>query len=103
MTSLRTVASLFDKEPAQWGLRGDPHLWREMRTHFAQTPLPDSADELVTLLESTFKSLTGHPITESQAFFVEHFDHGGMSGGHIDPNFWLEKAIPLLRARYAEA
>ena len=26
-----TVSELFNEEPRQWGLRGDPFLWDEMR------------------------------------------------------------------------
>jgi hypothetical protein len=102
MAKIETVASLFLKEPIQWGLRGDPYLWREMRSHFERVPLPAAADELSTLIETAFELLTGHSISTSNHFFVERFSHGGMSSGHISPDFWRNEAIPLLRARYAE-
>ena len=98
-----TVASLFQPEPQQWGLRGDPYLWREMRRYFEQTPLPTTVDELNTLIETAFEALTGHSISVGSHFFVESFNHGGMSGGHISPDFWREKAMPLLGARCAQA
>jgi hypothetical protein len=96
------ISSLFDQEPVQWGLRGDPYLWREMREHFVNTPLPATADDLAIFIETLFKTLTGHSISETEYFFVERFDHGGMSSGFIAPEFWREKAIPLLRKRHAE-
>lgn len=102
MNLSKTVASLFEKEPIQWGLRGDPHLWREMRLQFDRTPLPATADELAALIESAFGSLTGHSISESRPFFVERFSHGGMSSGYVSPEFWRDKAIPLFRARFDE-
>ena len=70
------VASLFDKEPMHWGLRGDPYLWKQISAHFEQTPLPDSADELISLIETTFERLTGHSISEREMFFIERFSHG---------------------------
>ena len=29
LTNPKTIASIFEKRPHQWGLRGDPHLLRE--------------------------------------------------------------------------
>jgi molybdenum cofactor cytidylyltransferase len=102
MTSAETVAALFREEPQRWGLRGDPFLWREMRSQFEQTPLPATADELKDLLETAFETLTGQPISAAHPFFVERFSHGGMSSGYLSPDFWRDAAIPLLCARYAE-
>jgi len=96
----KTIASLFEEEPAQWGLRGDPHLWREMREYFKHTPLPASADILVVQIGSAFLALTEHSISEKQHFHIERFGRGGMSGGYISPEFWREKVIPLLQERF---
>ena len=102
MTQTKTVASLFEEKPRQWNLRGDPHLWREMAAHFAQTPLPATADELSALIETAFESLTGYPLSSTTPFFIERYSHGGMSSGYISPDFWRDKILPLLRIRYAE-
>ncbi len=102
MTRIGTIASLFEKKPHQWGLRGDPYLWREMREYFARTPIPATADELTALIEAAFESLTGHSITETGNFFIERFSHGGMSSGLIEPQFWKDQVIPILRERLAE-
>jgi hypothetical protein len=102
MTKPRTVASLFEEEPMHWGLRGDPHLWREMRGYFEQTPLPGTSDELITLIDNAFQSLTAHSMSELEMFFVERFHHGGMSGGHIAPEFWREEVVPMMCARYLQ-
>ena len=96
----KTVALLFDKEPSQWGLRGDPYLWREMRIYLEKTPLPASADELIALIEMIFEALTGHPISERNFFLVERFSDGGMSRGLISPEFWRDKVLPIMRVRY---
>ena len=102
MTNPKTVAALFEKEPTQWGLRGDPHLWREMRGYFKETPLPVTSEELITLIDRAFKVLTDHSMSELNMFFVERLNHGGMSGGHISPDFWRDEVLPMLRVRYFE-
>jgi hypothetical protein len=96
----RTIGELFLEEPHQWGLRGDPHLWRAMREHFAAAPLPPTAAALSQALEAAFLQLTGHPLSATDRFFVERFAHGGMSSGHISPEFWRDTALPLIKSRY---
>lgn len=95
------IATLFEKRPMQWGLRGDPYLWEEMQTHFLTAPLPESADQFKVTLEAAFESLTGIPISSEQEFiFIERLAHGGMSSGGVSLRFWRETAIPLLIEQY---
>jgi hypothetical protein len=100
LTDPKTIAAFFEERPYQWGLRGDPHLWDEMSEHFANTPIPDTVDELVRLIEAAFESLTEHPISEETNFYIERFSHGGMSSGVVSPEFWRNKAIPMMRERF---
>ena len=101
MSNSKTVASFFEQAPQQWGVRGDPHLWDEMREYFAETPIPATADELIALIEAAFEHLTEHPITEQEKYLrIERLDHGGMSGGMVSLEFWREKFIPLIRERF---
>ena len=100
LTNPKTIASFFDERPYQWGLRGDPHLWDEMSEHFAHTPIPKTVDELFHLIETAFELLTGHSFSESDNFFIERFNHGGMSGGVVSPEFWRNKVIPMMRERF---
>lgn len=91
-----TIASLSEEEPFRWGLRGDPYLWREMRAHFDQAPLPASIRELAALIEQAFASLTGQQLSETGPFYVERFSHGGHVHWNGFPQFWREQAIPPL-------
>ena len=105
-TAEKTVASLFETGVWQWGLRGDPYLWDEMRGHFAGVPLPKTAVSLQLLIKDAFISITGHPFpTEADhaPIPIKRFDHGGMSSGLISPEFWRDKAIPELTKRYNNA
>jgi hypothetical protein len=97
-----TIGQLFDEEPLQWGLRGDPHLWRAMRSRLSSTPLPSSVPELNSHLEQEFHALAGFPLSTHDDFYTADFDCGGISSGGISPKFWREKVIPLLIARYSE-
>lgn len=100
MQSASTVSRLFDEQPRQWGLRGDPHLWREMQEILSASAYPETEEQLVTLLEQAYQQLTGAPLSDRAPLFIERYNHGGMSGGSVSPQFWAETAIPLLRARY---
>lgn len=97
------LSDLFEPEPARWGLRGDPHLWRELRAALASQPAPGSAAELAQLLAQTFEQLTGAPLDAQQPIFVARLNHGGMSGGYVDPRFWAETGLPLLIERFRRA
>jgi 8-oxo-dGTP pyrophosphatase MutT (NUDIX family) len=95
------VRGIFSEDPPQWGSRGDRYLWREMERYFADRSVPDTEEELVTEIEKAFQELTGFPITHTESIYIERFSHGGMSSGHVEPEFWRDEAIPLLQARFA--
>ena len=100
MQPASTLASLFEDVPRQWRLRGDPHLWQEMKATLGNVPFPATEEQFAALLEATYQQLTGMPLSHHEPFFIERFSHGGMSSGYVSPPFWAEIAIPLLRARY---
>lgn len=94
------IGQLFIEEPLQWGLRGDPYLWKEMQIQLISTPIPSNLSTLDEYLEQAFKKITGHSLFCTDDFYLEQFAHDGMSSGMISPSFWRESAIPLLRSRY---
>ena len=100
LSNPKTIATLFEEKPHQWGLRGDPHLWNEMREHFAHTPIPETADELIRLIEAAFELATEHSISEKTNFYIERFSHGGMSSGMISLEFWQDRVIPMMCERF---
>lgn len=103
MSRYRTIGQLFEQEPAQWGLRGDPFLWRKMRGHFSDVPLPSSAAQLEQRIAQAFLELSGQPLSRADHFYVGEFAHGGLSSGTISPAFWRDVALPLLISRHADA
>ena len=86
-----------------WGLRGDPCLWDEMKDTLGDYAYPGTEEQFVALLEERYEQLTGVPLTNHEPIFVERYSHGGVSSGYVSPQFWAEKLIPLLQARYQGA
>ena len=100
----KSIASLFDPTPSQWGLRGDPYLWDELRANFSAIPLPESAEKLQDLLEKAFEALTDTPLsTDKKILVIERLAHGGMSSGGVSIPFWRDVVMPLLIERYRNA
>jgi hypothetical protein len=94
------ISEIFEEEPIQWGLRGDPWLWRELRFKFESVPMPETSVALKELIEIEYELCTGHSISYKKNFGIKRFNHGGMSGGGINPDFWIKKGIPLLVSRH---
>jgi hypothetical protein len=97
---MKTVSELFEDVPVQWGLRGDPFLWKEMKEYLGARPLPESPDDLERILRSAFKELTQGTLDKPTPIRLERYDHGGMSSGMVCPEFWRETAIPLIVSRF---
>jgi len=94
------LRDLFEPEPDQWGLRGDPYLWKELKEQLGVAPAPDTEQELVALLGQTIEELVGEPLAKDGQFYVERFAHGGMSSGWVSGEWWLRMGIPLLVERW---
>jgi hypothetical protein len=44
------ISEIFEEEPIQWGLRGDPWLWRELKSKFESVPMPETSEALKKLI-----------------------------------------------------
>lgn len=102
VTGKRTLGSLFVLEPMQWGLRGDPYVWRALQQCLDHTNCPATFAELVQLLHTTFEQVVGVDIAAKDAPDVvlrSEFAHGGMSGGAVSIDRWRTRLMPLLEAR----
>ncbi|WP_189600676.1 hypothetical protein [Streptomyces lateritius] len=99
--AVATMAVLFDPEPARWGLRGDPHVWRALRDHLSGTAVPPSANGVTALLRAAFSEVVGLDLAEAEASAVyrEQYAHGGMSSGMVHLETWRENLMPLLAER----
>lgn len=89
-------------EPKQWGLRGDPFLWDELREHFLTNELPESSEDFCDQVGATIKKVIGSDLKDDQHVFVERYAAGGMSSGYVCPEWWRETGFPLLAERFAD-
>ena len=100
--SEKQICSMF-AEPEQWGLRGDPSLWCELRQRFIDNGVPNSIEQFDDSLRFLFQELVGAALgTGKEIVFVDRYDTGGMSSGHVSPEWWREVAVPLLRERFLQ-
>jgi molybdenum cofactor cytidylyltransferase len=99
---MEKVSQLFDKPPMQWGLRGDPLLWEEMRIETEMLTLPNNSEELRVLLKEIFCKLTEQSVEHGKNILVSRYREKskGMSNGIVSSDFWLEKGFPLIIQRY---
>jgi hypothetical protein len=96
------VGALFAPEPEVWGLRGDPFLWRQMRSDLLSTPLPATEADLESLIAKAFLDTAGQPISSDEDVYVQRYSRGGMSSGFVSPEFWRDQAMALLKKRFVE-
>lgn len=96
-----TMEQLFEEEPEQWGLRGDPYVWAAIREHLAGRPLPDDDTTLEESLLTAFTAVVGVDLRTESAdqVYRKEFAHGGMSSGHVSLRIWRDRLIPLLVSR----
>ncbi len=100
MSSTDRIQSIFRK-PRQWGLRGDPFLWNELREHFRTAGIPETRDEFARQIKTLIRELTGSDLRSDAPVSVDRYQAGGMSSGHISPEWWQTTGIPLLTRQFA--
>jgi hypothetical protein len=95
------LADGFDVVLRQWGTRGDPHAWRSLRELVGDTPTPATAELIRAAFVDGLTRVTGVDVdtVPDTHVHIPHLDHGGMSGGVINPPWWRERGLPLLVER----
>jgi hypothetical protein len=95
---MKDLSDLFDPEPQEWGLRGDPWVWRAMRDHLTGTYLPPSPGEIAKMLYAAFDRVAAVDLAVEvePSVYREQFAHGGMSSGYVSLDAWRSRLMPLL-------
>jgi hypothetical protein len=97
-----TLGELFAPRPLRWGLRGDPHLWEDMRLRFADDAFPTDEGSLLRAVRSAFEELTGVRLEANTGHVpVPAYRRGsGISDGVVDGNWWHNVGLALLLDRW---
>lgn len=98
------LGDAFDVMHRQWGMRGDPHVWEALRDLLADAPTPCQTGAVRHAFTDGIHRLTGIDVDreERHQVYLDGFDHGGMSGGVLDVDWWRQEGIPLLVQRAVE-
>lgn len=99
MDRIKFVSELFSPPPVQWGYRGDPYLWNEMKDRSDNIPIPDNKSALMSLLIHLYESLTCKSFEKDDRIRIDRYPKNDMSGGSVSPKFWKLKGFPLLISR----
>jgi len=94
---------IFENEPKQWGLRGDPELWRELMNRFRGFDYSISPETFNEILTQSFNAIIEKGIKKSaDTIFFESYSRKGMSGGHVSLEWWHKTGLPLLKETYSK-
>lgn len=103
---LQRFSTAFFTFPTQWGYRGDLYLWIDLMNQFDQPRTFSQRESLPRFLESIRMQLeqrfAPQGLRPDSKVYVKELDHGGMSGGGINANFWLLQALPLLCESFSQ-
>lgn len=95
-----TIEVIFENKPLTWGLRGDPHLWDELKETLKGMHMPNTADEMNNILYNQFKILVGELPVKGKNIYVSRYPRLGMSGGVVCSDYWIDKGFPILIERW---
>jgi hypothetical protein len=98
-TNTNKKSEIVFQEPGQYGLRGDPYLWKELKVIYENSDIK-TIDEFIELIYSSFEKITGNKPELNKIYGVSRYRFGGMSSGSVHCSFWIEKGFPLLIKQY---
>lgn len=93
------ASELFKKRPEKWGLRGDPYFWNHLEKIFEKYECPVRSEDIEEIIKTEYMAVSGEELTRGSMPFVSEYSSGGMSSGKLCGEFWLDKAIPLIKKR----
>lgn len=97
-----SIGDLFQRYPAQFGLRGDVGLWEELAERLEDAPMPGSWLGMRNVVEQEITlSLQDAEPHDEKMVHVDRFDRGGMSHGLVSLRWWDATGVPLLVDRWS--
>lgn len=92
-------SELFEPEPENWGLRGDPFLWQEMKEYFGDKEIPDTKEAFEYSLIKYCSDRCKVDFNTAENVYIEDFANGGFSSGEVCCTWWRYTGFPLLLSR----
>jgi len=102
MNKIKLIKQIFDEEPFQWGLRGDPYLWEKLKEELSKIKTDVTLEDFNKILDKKFNEIInkdGKVISKDEVYF-EKYPQYGMSGGLVSLEWWKQTGLPLLKDRY---
>ena len=101
---MNLVESIFEEKPVQWGLRGDPYMWKELKKSLSGFTEHLNQIEFETELEKQFYDFIAREgkRKSNDTVWFKSFPQLGMSGGSISLTWWQEIGLPLIKSKYKE-
>lgn len=101
-STMQYISEIFISKPGQWGLRGDPYLWEELKLKFTDSLMNISPDEFDKKIDYEFFELLKNEGEQKsdEIYWFDKFPKSGMSGGMVSLKWWKEIGLPLLKKRY---
>ncbi len=99
----KDLSVIFEKEPKQWGLRGDRFMWLDMKEECSGKEFPFHEYAIAEMVCRKFEDVSGVPLTYDARPYVEKYAHGGMSSGQLSGLFWIARGIAQLIQNFHEA
>lgn len=98
----KLIETIFYEQPFQWGLRGDPHLWenlKEVLGHLKADLKPEDFNKILDVKFNEIIDKEGEIVSKDEVYFKKYPPYG-MSGGVVSLVWWRNIGLPLLKERY---
>lgn len=95
---MRTMDELFEREPAQWELRGDSKLWHAIAERLKGRPVPTAFYEVRYLIEEAFEAETGVTMASDHDEIILYRERevSRRADAMVKPAAWRETFVPIL-------
>lgn len=98
---MNNVGEIFSKQPVngigKWA-RGDIQMWHDLKEQFSNLKMPCTIDEFDNNFKSYYKAKTKKELKKNDITYVKEFNIGGISGGEISSNYWIDIVIPYVHS-----
>jgi len=101
------LGDLFEREPNEFGMRGDTYLWWRLRERLSDVPMPTSYFAVRSLVREAIVAevdidIDAFPRDDPDGIFVQELSTGsGISSGRVLPMWWMRTGLPILVDRWA--